>query len=173
MQIPYYSQYAADVPEIWRDRACGAMALKMGLDTLGAETPSPNDFIEAGVAVGAWQEDGGYWIHDRLAILAHNYGIPAYREEFRSGREDLVADMRAYGMRKIAAHLGHGGLVMVSVPKHMVAGGSYHLVLLTKNEGDTLTYQDPAYETATEGAARTITHDAFSALWRGLAIFLG
>ncbi len=179
MHVPYQSQHAEDVPLEWRSRACGIVSLRMALCAYGAPVPDIATFIKEAEYVQAFSKEG-YWVHQRLTWLAHNYGIPAYSEEFRSDTVDMTQgthaespyalSLRDYGLQKITHTLMHGGLVMVSVPRLFEQGGHYHLVLLVGADRNTFIYHDPD---VTPGAALHISRETFLRYWRRYALFLG
>ena len=177
---PYFSQYDVAIPEAWRNRACGIAALKMALGDMHHGTTE--ELLQEGITMGAWQEAGGYWVHQRLAILAHHHGLPAYSEEKKKKkmtservREPLPHHeaLGRYGLDKLKAHVVAGKTVIVSVPKDFKVGGSFHMVLLTGFADEHFIYNDSAYESAAEGANRRIALEEFFTHWRRLAIFTG
>ncbi|MBP9669047.1 MAG: C39 family peptidase [Candidatus Pacebacteria bacterium] len=177
---PFFSQYDVSIPEEWRNRACGIAALKMALRDMHQGTMS--ELLQEALGMGAWQEEGGFWVHQRLAILAHHHGLPAYNEEFRSETKDALdvpfplphhEALGRYGLDKLKAHVAGGKAVLVSVPKHFEAGGSFHMVLLTGFADGHFLYNDSAYHAAEEGEHRRIELEEFFKHWRRLAIFTG
>lgn len=174
----YFSQYNTALPEEWRARACGVVALKMALDELHTGTLA--DLLEEARAIGAWQEAGGYWVHQKLAVLAHNYGLPAYSEEFRSEKRQSDGTrvtlphheaLGHYGLEKLKVHATTRNAALVSVPKHFAPSGSHHMVLVTGYEDGQFVYNDSAYATAAEGEDRRIKSEDFFLQWRRFAIF--
>lgn len=189
VSVPFYSQHAPEIPEEWRSRACGVTALKMALDIAlqkeGREAPGVSDLIEEAKAVGGWTEYG--WAHEALARVAHNHGVPAYREEFKSVFVDLlnhafspssfVESMLEHGIARLREGIERGRLPIVSVPLHFEEKGAFHLVLLTgygfQNEIPGFYYNDSAYIESAEGRERFVDEETFKARWRRLAIFIG
>jgi ABC-type bacteriocin/lantibiotic exporter with double-glycine peptidase domain len=160
MSVPFYSQHAADVPEEWRRRACGVIALRMALAHFGKEV-SPAELIEAGVAAGAYDPKFG-WRHDGLVALAQAHGVEASRKEFKKNLDEGIAHLRA---AVIAAQ--------VPIVSLRVEGMTdTHLVALVGADTNGFFYNDPALDSAT-GQNIFVSNVEFSRRWRGLAIFIG
>lgn len=188
LDIPFYSQHTLDVPEEWRRRACGVLTLRMALAYLlahkGRPVPSTEQLIHEAEAIHGWTEDG--IDHEALIRLAHNYGIPAYREEFRSVSVDpehnsfepseYSTEMLEYGIGRIYEAVKNGQVVLASVPRTLTEGGTPHAVVIVGfEEGETpgFYYHDPDYDTADEGAFRFIDVESFKALWRRFMRVIG
>ncbi len=177
--VPFYSQYDESVPAEWRDRACGIMCLKMAMETYSSSTFAVHDLITEALAVKAYQEGTG-WNHQGLVYMAHNRGIPAYQEEFKSldyltnePRTVMQDQLMRHGIRKFKSELSHGNIVLVSVGKDMQAGGSPHIVLLVGAERGGFLYHDPHKETPAQGANQLIQEENFVKAWRLLSIVVG
>jgi hypothetical protein len=185
-EIPYYSQFLDVLNPDWKNRSCSVVCLKMALDYFAPEnSPSLDDLIEEGVMIGGYGEHG--WKHPSIALLAHNHGVPAYCEEFRSvtvnihdktfSKSLFEGVMLETGITKIINTLKQGGLVIVSVPRNMQEGGTFHTVLLTgfeeKDGGiEGFYYHDPDAENDSKKDQWITTQD-FGVFWRKMAIFLG
>lgn len=177
--VPFYSQYDESVPPEWRDRACGIMCLRMAMETYSSSTFAVHDLITEALAVKAYQESVG-WNHQGLVYMAHNRGIPAYQEEFRSldyrtnEPQVLVQDqLMRHGIRKFKGELARGNIILVSVGKDMKPGGAPHIVLLVAAESGGFRYHDPGKESAAKGANQLILEDDFVKTWRLLSIVVG
>lgn len=186
LDVPFFSQHAPDVPEEWRRRSCGILTLRMALAYFLKEQsiPSAVQLIQEADAIHGWTEQG--IDHEAIIRLAHNYGIPAYREEFRSVAIDVEnhtftenghsGELLSYGMKKLYAALEKGQVVLASVPRKMQEGGTPHAVVITgyeKGDETTLYYHDPDYLTPEEGAYRVIDEATFKTLWRRFMRVLG
>ncbi len=187
-QVPYYSQFK-DVSDLeWKPRSCTIVCLKMALDYLSLgkwQIPSIDHLIQEGVVIGGYSEHG--WKHSSVAILAHNYGIPAYQEEFRSMSIDIngkkfieggfAEQMTNLGIKKIVSVLESNGLAIVSVPRGNQSGGSFHNILIVGFEKDNdgisgLYFHDPDSENEPQKYQFIAIND-FILKWRKMAIFLG
>lgn len=178
LPVPYYSQHRDVEDAIWRPRACGMTCLKMVLDyyapKLDIEVPSLDDLIEEGISIEGYSAHG--WIHDKLVLIAHNYGMPAYREEFRTIIPTRQKALATRGLRKILDFLHEGKPVIVSVEGNFEDGGDFHQVVLVgfEKEGsvDTIIYHEPAAQDET-GKNRRVAKETFLKHWRNLGIFIG
>lgn len=160
MPVPFYSQHAENVPEEWRRRACGVIALRMALAHFGVEV-SPAELIEAGVASGAYHEGIG-WRHDGLVALAQSHGVRASRKEFKHNSGEGIA----YLHEAFAA----GQVPVVSLRVDGMT--DTHLVPLVAADENGFHYHDPALDVAT-GTNLFILDSEFLRRWRGLVIFIG
>jgi hypothetical protein len=189
LQVPFHSQHDEDVPHDCRSTACGIMALKMALDFVlkhqGRTAPSISELVYEGTAIGGKSKDG--WIHDKLVLLAHNHGVPAYREEFKSvlvdwDKKSFVESPHAeflstQGMDKFTRMFERRTIPLVSVSKLFKERDKFHLVVLTgfgeENGKSGFYYHDPHYKKESVGAHRFVDEDMFRDHWRKLAIFVG
>lgn len=178
LKVPYYSQYRDITDQSWKERACGAACLKMALDYVAPEfgviIPSIEELLEEGVAIKAYTPSHG-WVHRGMVFLAHNHGIPAYHEEFRSLDGGHAKRLVELGFKKIISTLDSGKPVIVSVEKEFAGGGSSHQVVLVgyKEDADgVLIYHEPEAEDG-KGKSREVEQERFLKHWRYLAIFVG
>ncbi len=116
------------------------------------------------------------WSHDILVLLAHNRGIPAYREEFRS--RFCESQMEALGLEKISKVLQSGNPVIVSVSRQFRDKDKFHQVVLSGIENSNgevvgFYYHDPEFTGSEEGSHLFVSSSEFSEHWRKFAIFIG
>jgi len=149
----------------------------------GKSLATPDELIEEGLTIKARTEHG--WDHQGIANLAHNHGVPAYKEEFRSIHVDTNKDTFApsefksslteYGIEKIVSTLCDGGLVIASVLRGLKADGTFHSILIVGYEegGGNLTFvfHDPDAKFGQKSNLR-ISKDDFVPVWRNMAIFI-
>lgn len=181
MQTHFISQHIDITNESWQSRSCSIAALWMALKSLDKDFPlTPDELLQEGLKIHGYSETG-FWKHASLAILAHNYGLAAYLEEFKSepfGEKTKYAEtLLAYGVTKIFNFLKDGGgCVIVSVPKNFTEITKPHSVLLHSVkivEGEKyFIYNDSEKESAEEGKDCLISLRDFQKHWRKLAIFL-
>lgn len=181
MTTAYCSQYRDIEDKIWKDRACSLCALWMALKSLKSDfNLSPNELLKKGLYINAFV-DPGYWRHDRLTVLSHNYGLPSYAEEFKSapfGKETKYAEeILNHGINKIFNFLKNGeGMIIVSVPKDFIHFDKPHSILLhsikEENNEKYLIYNDSAKENKEEGKNLKVSLQDFAKSWRRLAIFI-
>jgi hypothetical protein len=153
----------------------------MGLKMLKKDfNLSPDELLEEAISIKAYA-DVGFWKHDSIAILAHNHGVPAYNEEFKSrpfGIETEYAEsIRDYGIEKIFNFVKDGnGLVIVSIPKGFDHIDKPHSVLIhnvLEKEGKRyFIYNDSEKLTEKEGENLEVDLETFKDKWRRLGIFL-
>lgn len=173
LNVPYYSQYSAEVPEDWQPRSCGIVALRMALAFVTHAAPTPQDLINEGVARGAYLSGIG-WKHDGLVSLAEKYGARAHRREFKGRRGTWRLVMRVtgavharQGLSYLRRALKEGTVPIVSI--RVEGSRDTHLVPLVGFDQHGFTYHEPAAE---DGANRTMTTTEFLHAWRRLAIFV-
>lgn len=184
-EVPFYSQYDDVERSEWKSKSCTITCLKMALDALCSNrAPSIDHLIDEGVLIGGRNEHG--WIHGKVAIIAHNYGVPAYAEEFRSitvqsnGKSEISPyeeSITSYGIHKLHSLVRARVFPIVSVPRNMEQSGSFHSILLIGYEevGGTLTgfyYHDPDTEKERREGEFVSIGD-FARLWRKMAICIG
>jgi len=176
LDIPYYSQYRDVTDPEWQQRACGVVCLKMILDARGIETPSLDEMIQDGVALGAYSENG--WLHDGLLALGAKYGGELYRKEFRKKDADpeTAERLNREGVDMILRELEAGHPVIVSAIKNFEISNKFHMVLVVGAEIEEgivkgFYYHDPDSYTDTKGAYQFVPMSTFGATWRRMAIF--
>lgn len=196
LEVPYYSQFTDVSREDFQSRACTMTCLKMALDfhvpdrapsidTLMEEAQvHTKSMIDAGLITEKVASQG---IHrDVTVAMARNYGVTAYREEFKSMTLDsekkpipsqYEQEMFQHGLEKIVAMLETGSLPIISVFPGLSEGKSLHAVLFVgfEEEEGTLKgfyYHDPdAKEVGRSFQYMGI--DQFTTYWRKMVIFIG
>jgi len=171
MNVPYYSQMKDVRDPYWKNKACGIVVLKMALDYFNGKITTPNleELINEGQKIGAFSSQG--WIHDGLVFIAHNHGLPAHKEEFRSTDPKWQENLQEIGLIKIKKNLKENNPVVVSVTKQFALNGAHHLVLLTGADDEGFYYHDPDSQKSQTGANLFIEEAKFLKNWRRLAIF--
>lgn len=177
IDLPYFSQHADVTDPEWRSRACGIACLAMIIEyykKTGFKTL--DSLIEHGVSIDAFTTQG--WSHPRLVIMAHNYGVLGYMEEFRSGKPEYHEEFFGKGIEKIVNHLKNGHPVIISTYRNWTEEGKFHMVVLTGYLADDngiigFYYSDPDAADAETGKGRFVDFNMFKERWRRLVIFLG
>ncbi len=197
--VPYYSQFT-DVKNVeWKNRACTIACLKMAMEySTGQSMPSidvlyrqcleiQKRLITEGKITELTVSTG--LLHDVIVNVAHNYGIPCHKEEFRAVRidfkdgEDRVffsgsehcPQMYSYGIKRICKSLSRNGLVIVSVKRNFNPESTNHSVLLVGfKEGGGFYYHDPDSQDGNPRLELFVSLDNFRECWekRRLAIFI-
>ena len=181
MKTYFCSQYRDINEEDWKSRSCSIASLWMALKSLKNDFDlTPDDLLKEGLSINGYL-DSGFWRHSSIVILAHNHGLAAFAEEFKSvpfGVETKYADpLRDYGVEKIFNFLKEEkGLVIVSVPKGFTDVYKPHSVLLhsvVEEDGKRyFVYNDSEKENEEEGKDLKISLEEFTNKWRKLAIFV-
>ena len=171
---PYYSQHLDVVATEWQSRACGVVCLKMLLEARGIATPSLDEMIKQGDAIGAHGPSG--WIHDGLVALAHQYGAKLSRTEWRMSDTKTPDELNEEGIAFLVALLRAHRPVMVSAIKKFREENKFHMVVLVelKEESGAVAgfhYHDPDSKTKSEGENQFVSFDVFRTVWRRMAIF--
>ena len=183
LKVPYKSQYSSIENKVWRERSCTVVSLSMALDFFLDKSPDVNLLLEEALNMNAYNVlSGGYWIHQKMVFLAHNYGILSYAEEFRSrptGIPSLAEEkMREKALVKFVKCLDSKALIIFSMPKNWTEEKKYHSALLVgyEKEGESIIgfyYNDPASNSPKEGECLFVSKEVFMSKWRGLSIILG
>jgi|SRR6185312_15958045 len=124
LSVPYYSQFDKIHDAEWKQRGCAVVCLKMCLDfAKPGDVPSIEDLIKEGEIIGGYVPKIG-WKHEAIVRLAHNHGVPAYQEEFKSVHVDLAKktfsksefekDLIDKGIERIKNSIDSGVPVIVS-----------------------------------------------------------
>ena len=189
LDIPFLSQNDPTIPQEWRDRSCAIVSLKMCMDAYGIahgiSVPSVDYLIKEGLAMkGDLYNSIIGWKHDPLIWLAHNHGVPAYREEFRSDTVDVETGkhepsesseaMLNEGLKRIRDGITRGVPVMISFLPGFGSKSNSHLVVVTGfEEGSQKGFyiNDPSPESPKENAF--VSEDEMVLYWRKFAIFVG
>lgn len=186
LDIPYYSQFDGITMLEWKEKGCAPTCLKMCMDFYLEKNkkiaPTIDDLIKEGETIGAYLENIG-WKHDGLVRVAHNHGVPAYAEEFRSVEVDVLnktfsdnplqGDLIDIGIQRIRNSLDRGTPVIVSIQNHV---GSHQVVVTgyEDNLGSTTGFyiSDPDNRNSEKKSVFMPMTD-FLAIWRKFAIFVG
>ncbi len=177
----FCSQYNDIDLEEWKNKACSICALWMAIKIIKKDFDlNVNELLNEALDIGAWLQSG-FWIHNKITILAHNHGIAAYTEEFKSipfGKETKYSEsILNYGVEKIFNFIKNkNGLVIVSVPKDFLYEDKPHSVLFhsvkEENGERYFVYNDSNKQNKEEGSNLIINLKDFTIKWRKLAIFL-
>ncbi len=185
LEIPYYSQKLDIVDEEWQDKACGITSLKMALDFIVGIEINIDKLIKESTFIGEHLKEGVS--HETLVILARNYGINAYRQEFKSHKIDIETnsgEISQYedsivnsGIEKIEEQLNNSLPVVVSAIKKFKEKDKPHLVILIGLEENAkgiigFYYNDPDSDTIDGGKSLFVDIKTFKKGWRKMAIFV-
>lgn len=170
MNVPYYSQRLDIEEEHWRGKACTIANIKMLFDYYSVQTPSLAELIDECFAMGGFGEHG--WIHEKVVQLARNYGLPAYRQEFRSSNPLHEATLGAFGIKKICESVSKQEPVIVSVRNKFTEGGGYHTILLIDCDAEGFIFHDSDADRREKGEGQKVDFETFKKHWRNLAIFV-
>ena len=163
LDIPFVSQYSDSVPNDWQHRSCSVTNLFIVLSFFGVEKDlTITSLIQEGESIGAYGPHG--WIHEGIVRLAHNHGIHAYAEEFRSLDAGIAERLVMDGIEKIKEMLKVGFPTIVSIQKE---NGAYHTITITGVSDTGFICHDPEMTEVNE-----ITFETFVSRWRKLAIFV-
>ena len=183
LNIPYHSQFDEITMSEWKEKGCAITCLKMCLDfSRPDEIPSIDDLIKEGELIGGYVEKVG-WKHEAVVRLSHNYGVPAYPEEFRSIKVDinsksfseniLEKDLIDKGVQRIRDSIDRKVPVIVSTSTKL---GSHQVVVVgyEDNLGSTTGFfiNDPDNRNI-EKKGVFIPISDFLNNWRKFAIFVG
>jgi hypothetical protein len=196
LEVPYYSQFRDVKSEDWKEKSCTMACLKMAGEYLSPNTlPSIDQMMDEAMIHGASMKSHGLVVesytehgfaHDVIVSMAHNCGISAYKEEFKSysldenkkpisgSNQNIMLDN---GLKKISAMLETGSLPIVSVMPGLSEGKSFHTILLVgfeENDGvlKGFYYHDPDAKDE-EKKGIFISLEEFIKFWRKMAIFIG
>jgi len=181
LNIQFISQQDPSIPEEWRGKSCGITCLKMCLDFYKKEIPAINELIKEGEIIDARIEGIG-WKHDGLVRIAHNHGVPAYQEEFRSVKVDLFEktfsssefenELTTIGLQRIKDSIVRNVPVIVSFKKGFGSIENNHdLVVIGFDENGGFIVHDPSNSDPKE--AVLVDESTFKSFWRKFAIFVG
>lgn len=187
LNISFYSQHSDDIESEWQDKSCGIACVKMALSYTGKESKASSmDLIKEGRYIGGYNPLHG-WSHDALVNILRNYGLPAYRQEFRSHsvnpseknstKSTYEEKLVSVGIGKIIQSIEKGSPVIISVKEGFDKNNSTHLILLVgfKTEDSSVTgffYFDPNTSQDEGIEPQFMTLERFNSNWRKLAIFV-
>ena len=196
LAIPYYSQYKEVTSDEWKGRACIVTCLKMALDHVSpGSAPSLDRLIEEALIHSASMMEHGLitaqsathgFVHDVIVVMAHNHGVAAYREEFKSLSLDAenkpapspyVEAVLQKGIEKLKTSIENNHVPIVSVLPGLSDGESFHTILLTgfeEEEGRVkgFYYHDPDAKDLPRNDL-FLSLSEFLKYWRKMAIFIG
>lgn len=185
LNVPYYSQHLDVEDEKWKPRACGIVCLKMAMDYYGRKTPPIDDLIKEMEFINGFGDFGSE--HESLVMMARNYGLHAYRQEFKSLINDHINKkveksshedrLTEEGLNKIIRKLANNQPIIVSAVKNFSDSEKFHLVVLTgiEKEGQKIKgfyYHDPAAFERREGMYKFVPIDIFKKYWRKMSIYI-
>jgi len=186
LDVPYYSQRKDVLDNNWKSNSCGIVCVKMVLDFYKKDTPKVDDLITEGVSMGGHDKKYG-WNHDALTNILRNYGLPCFRQEFKSKTFDFKnsifnegqheEELIDKGIDKIEKVLIEANPIIVSVAKHFKEEDKFHLVVLTGLELEEgvikgFYYNEPDSEAEKEGKNLFVPMHIFRKYWRKMAIFV-
>ena len=180
----FCSQYIDIKNEDWRNKGCSISALWMAFKILKEDfNLSVDEVLEEGISIKGFKD--GFWNHQSIAILAHNHGLAAYTEEFKSspfGQDTEYSEsINEYGVNKIFEFLknnrdNNSGIVIASVPKSFDHIDKPHSILLhnvSERDGQRyFIYNDSEKLSKEEGENLEVSLQEFKNKWRKLAIFI-
>lgn len=172
--VPYYSQYLDVTDTKWQPRACSVVCLKMLLESKGVQTPSLDEMIAQGDAIGAYGESG--WKQDGIIALARQYGARLPRAEWRQSDIKTPDELNEEGITFLISELRAGRAVLASAIKKFEEENKFHLVVLTgfEEKDGVVTgfyYHDSDTQVRGEGENLFVPIDTFRSKWRRMAIF--
>jgi hypothetical protein len=181
LNIPFLSQNDSSISLDWKGRSCAVVCLKMCLDFYKQGIPAVEDLIKEGEIIGAYASGIG-WKHDGLIRLAHNHGVPAYPEEFRSVKVSL--ESKTFSDSEFGDHLVNIGLqrikdsinknipvIVAFLPGFGSVKNFHDLVVVGFEENQGFIVHDPSDSDPKESAL--IDEETFKKFWRKFAIFVG
>jgi len=177
LNVPYLSQILDVKNSDWHNRACGVASLAMVVKYyLKDNSPLLDDLIEEGISIGGYDEKYG-WTHNFLVLLAHNYGLYSYREEFKSKDSLFEEKLIKGGIEKIKNTILNDRPVIVSVDIGFRNNKGTHLIVLTgvEIEGDKIKgfyFNDPESEEKGVGEQEFVDLERFLEYWRKMVIFV-
>lgn len=176
IDLPYFSQLRDIEAEEWKRRGCGVAVIAMVVNYYRPEAIQYLDhLIDEANAIRPFTERG--WAHDVLVLLAHNYSVLGYREEFKTISDEHQIYFRDAGIEKIAREVTAGRPVIISTVRKFNEEDKFHMVVITgvKQVGEMIEgfyYSDPDYATEKEGKDQYVDLLTFKKFWRRMAIFL-
>ena len=179
----FCSQYIDITNEEWKSKGCSISSLWMAFKILKPDFDlSADQVLEEGISINGFKS--GLWNHQSIAILAHNHGLGAYTEEFKSspfGIDTKYSEsINEYGVNKIFNFLKNKennlGVVIASVPKNFDHVDKPHSILLhnilEKQDQKYFIYNDSEKLSREEGENLVVSLEEFKSKWRKLAIFI-
>ncbi len=174
ISVPHYSQYLDVKDSVWQSRACGVACLKMLLGAQFVKTPSVDEMIRQGEAIGAYGPSG--WTHDGLLSLARKYYTKLSRAEWRQAEGKTSDELNEEGIAFLISELRASHPLMVSAIKNFEFVDKFHMVVLTgfEEEDGKVTgfyYHDSDTHHRKEGKNIFVPIEIFCTTWRRMVIF--
>lgn len=146
------------------------------------DMPSVSDLLTEALAMsGNLYNTQNGWKHDALVWLAHNHGVPAFKEEFRSdiinietkeSAPSIWSDMlRDEGLKRIKRSLDSDVPVIVSFLPGFGSTSDSHMVVVVGHSDAGFVVHDPSNSNPKEEV--NISNEEFLKYWRKYAIFVG
>lgn len=199
--VAYLSQFDGSIRPEWEGRACTFVCLEMGMRKVAPDLEIPKadqmfeeseilqqDMLRKRRITPEAIEKGR--LHHTVTLIAHNHGVMAYPEEFRSKKVDLKTGefsasgfedrMLQAGLLKICKSLEEDNPVMVSVPRNLASENKndLHMILLvgatrTGKKIENFCYHDPDSKYSERPKKfMYIGGDKFAEIWNRTAIFI-
>lgn len=151
VDVPFFSQFTDISSPKWQKVGCGITSLGMIMEYYKPGTVSVDALLADGIEQGAYSDAG--WTYKGLIDVSRAYG-------FTGESHDLAGNADAFTYFKEAVDRGP---VIASVYYTFTPGNPIpHLVVITKIEGDTVYYNDPAERSG----GGTISTEAFVKAWK-------
>lgn len=151
VEVPFFSQFKDITSPKWQKVGCGIASLAMIIEYYKPDSVSVDTLLTEGIAEGAYSDAG--WTYKGLIDVSRKYG-------FSGESHDLAGNSSAFTEFEKAVKKGP---VIASVYYTFEPGNPIpHLVVVSKIEGDTVYYNDPAEQ---EGGGH-ISIQAFKKAWK-------
>jgi hypothetical protein len=177
INVPHLSQILDVKDSDWHNRACGVVSLAMVMKYfLNLDAPTTDELIKEGLSIGAYNEKVG-WIHGRLVLLAHNYSLYAYQEEFKSSHLEFEEGLCRGALEKFKNSILNNNPIIVSVEPNFRNNKVSHLIVLIgvefeENNIKGFYLHDPQSKKRGDGEAEFVSLERFMEYWRKTAIFV-
>ncbi len=186
LNVEFISQDDPSIPDGWTDRSCAIVCLKMCMNFYGSKNsflmPKLPELIKEGLAMlGDQYRPTVGWKHDAIVWLAHNHGVPAYKEEFRSDAINLNTkefapsifsdELLNIGIKRIKESINKEIPVIVSLLPGFGSVSNFHLLVVIGYDAKGFVVHDPSNSSPKENFS--ISTSDFIKYWRKYAIFVG
>ncbi|HJN62895.1 MAG TPA: C39 family peptidase [Candidatus Paceibacterota bacterium] len=177
LNVPHFSQILDVNDDSWHSRACGVATLAMIIKYyLGNDFFSLDSLIKEGLSIGGYDKKYG-WTHSFLVLLAHNYGLYGYQEEFKSRNKVFEKKLVEGGIEKFKNTLLNNKPVIVSVDVGFRNNKETHLIVLVgvemeKGKLKGFYCNDPQSDKRGDGEQEFVDLERFYKFWRKMAIFI-
>ncbi len=169
--IPFFSQWGDTEDEYWKSRTCTLACLASIISAQHPEqeaTLRPLDVLVAEALALSARDPNVGWIHERIIVLAKNYGVALARREYK-GEDEAENLMR--GFTDIDTALKNEGFVILSVKRGWKDDGTPHSVLVVGKEGEDYVLYEPDAPSKDDGGIVRIAKEDLARYWRRLAMF--